>query len=201
MVAADSTKTLARPQAYSPSRSGSTEYIPEGARLHIHIDTTPTSPNDSGETAFPAWTEASPKDSPPPLNDNSVKGRESAEKPPKAASTPALGHASDLDSNTDQQGVKVRVMSAFKGQSANVLHVELDEMVLAVQAEYRGQFSSAQDPVFSQSHSPSFLPNRVTLTHSIPPIGWCLVKNNKGELGWVPTSYLDLQHVVVPSYW
>lgn len=201
MVAADSTKTLAGPQAYSPSRSGSTECIPEGARLHIHIDTTPTSPKDSGETAFPAWIEASPKDSPPPLNDNSVKGRESAEKPPKAASTPALGHASNLDSNTDQQGVKVRVMSAFKGQSANELDVQLDQMVLAVQAEYRGEFSSAQGPVFLQSHLPFFLLNRVTLRHSIPSIGWCLVKNNKGELGWVLTSYLDLQQEMVPSYW
>ena len=200
-MAADSTKTLAGPQAYSPSPSGGTEYIPEGARLCIHIATTTTSPKDSGETAFPAWTEANPKDSQPPLNDNSVRGRESAEKPPKAASTPALGRASDLNSNTDQQGVKVRVMSPFKGQAANELDVELDEMVLAVQAEYRGEFSSAQGPVFLQSHLPFFLLNRVTLTHSIPSIGWCLVKNNKGELGWVPTSYLDLQQEMVPSYW
>ena len=148
-MATDSTKTFAGPQAYSPSRSGGLEYyMPEGARLRIHIDITPTSLTDFGETASPAWTEANTEDSEPSLNDNSIRGREIAKQPPKAAPTPTLGHASDLDSNTEQQGVKTRVIYSFKGQASNELDIELNEMVLPIE--------NGQGAVCSHTHPPYF---------------------------------------------
>ncbi len=117
--------------------------MPEGARLNIHIDITPTSLTDFGETASPIWTEANPEDSELFLNDNSIRGRESAKQPPETAPTPALGRASDLDSNIEQQGVKTRVIYSFKGQASNELDIQRNEMVLPIE--------NGQGAVFSHS--------------------------------------------------
>ncbi len=158
-MATDSTKIFAGPQASSPSWSGTIEHISESARLCIHVDFTPTSPTDFGETALPAWAEANPKVSQPPPEDNSVRGHEHVKQPPEAASTSALGRASDLENSTEQRGVMTRVLYSLKGQAVNELDIECDEVVLPIESKKGAVSSQSQSPasfLIKQAEADSF---------------------------------------------